>query len=69
MSTRKIDKTFLVMLAVTIALVAAVFYNNSMNALHPERSGGPRIDVGRVVERIEKAGLEPREAMYYRVME
>lgn len=57
------------MLAVTIALVTAVFISNSKNALHPELRGVPRIDVERVVERIEDAGLEPVEAKYYSVIE
>jgi hypothetical protein len=63
------DRTFLIMLVVTSVMIGAVFVHNSRNALHPELTGVPRIDVKRVVERIEKAGLEPREAMYYRVVE
>jgi hypothetical protein len=69
MSTARSDRAFLVMLAVTVALVAAVFIGNSRDALHPELKGAPRIDVERVVERIEDAGLEPVEAKYYIVIE
>jgi len=63
------DKAFLAMLAVTILMVAAVFFTNSRNALHPELRGAPRVDVKRVLERIDRAGLEPQEAKYYRVIE
>jgi hypothetical protein len=69
MSTARSDRAFLAMLAVTVALVAAVFISNSRNVLHPELKGVPRIDVERVVERIEEAGLEPVEAKYYSVIE
>jgi hypothetical protein len=57
------------MLAVTLGLVILVFVSNSRVALRPELAGSPRIDVGRVVERIERSGLDPQEAMYYRVVE
>ncbi len=74
MTTSKIeigkrDRPFLVMIAVTTILVAAVLLTNARNALHPELQGAPRIDVKKVIERIEEAGLEPMDARYYRVIE
>ncbi|TET44582.1 hypothetical protein E3J62_09900 [candidate division TA06 bacterium] len=66
---RKSDRTFVAMIVVTVAIIGAVFASNSRNALHPELQTVPRINVKRVVERIEKAGLTPREAKYYKVLE
>ena len=65
----RIDRSFVAMMVVTIAIIGAVFAGNSRNALHPELQTVPRINVKRVVERIEKASLTPREAKYYKVLE
>jgi hypothetical protein len=66
---RRVDRSFVVMMVVTVAIIGAVFASNSRIALHPELQTAPRINVKRVVERIEKAGLTPREAKYYKVLE
>lgn len=66
---RRSDRSFVAMIVVTIAIIGAVFASNSRNALHPELHTAPRINVKKVVEKIEKAGLTPREAKYYRVLE
>ncbi|KPJ48588.1 hypothetical protein AMJ40_07240 [candidate division TA06 bacterium DG_26] len=66
---RRSDRSFVSMIVVTIVIIGAVFFSNSRIALHPELQTVSRIDVKRVKERIEKAGLTPREAKYYRVLE
>ncbi|MFQ5906288.1 MAG: hypothetical protein ACE5JA_06920 [bacterium] len=65
----KFDHWFIVMMIVTVLLVGAVFVSNSRNALHPELQAVPRINVKKVLARIEKAGLEPREAKYYKAIQ
>lgn len=56
------------MIAVTLVFIFATVGISLRDVLVPP-SYGPRIDVKRVMRKIEEAGLEPREAMYYRVIE
>jgi cell division protein FtsL len=65
----KSDKPFIAMIAVTTILVAAILFSNARRALHPELESALRIDVKKVVERIDKAGLKPMDARYYRIVE
>jgi len=65
----KSDRPFVVMMVVTVLLVGMVFVTNSRNALHPELQTAPRINVKKVLARIEKAGLEPLEAKYYKAIQ
>jgi hypothetical protein len=54
------------MVAATVLILSAIFVTNSRNALHPESLSAVKIDTKKVVQRIEKAGLVPTEARYYR---
>lgn len=56
------------MIVLTLALIFATVGLNLKNVLIPP-SYGPAIDVKGVLRKIEEAGLEPREAMYYRIVE
>lgn len=62
------NKLFIVMIAVTLIVIFATVGINLRDTSIPP-SYGPKIDVRRVLKKIEEAGLEPREAMYYRVVE
>ncbi len=66
--TKRSGRLFSLLIAVTLALILATVGLNLKDALIPP-SYGPRIDVKGVLRKIEEAGLEPREAMYYRVVE
>lgn len=54
-------------LLVTAILIIALFADNLFGVFInlPETRG---VDVKGIIKRIEKAGLTPREAMYYKVM-
>ncbi len=68
MAGREGNRLFLVMIAVTLIVIFATVGLNLRDTLVPP-SYGPKIDVRKVLKKIEDAGLEPREAMYYRVVE
>lgn len=55
-------------LLVTAILIIALFADNLFGVFitRPETRG---VDVKEIIKRIEKAGLTPREAMHYEVME
>ena len=46
-----------------------VIGGNIYDSLYPPLFSGPVIDVEQVLKRIDKSGLEPTEARYYRVIE
>lgn len=62
------SRLFFAIIAVTFVLIIATVGLNLKDVLTPP-TYGPRIDVKKVLRKIEEAGLEPREAMYYRVVE
>ncbi len=68
MTASQNDKLLLILVLLSLSLVLVVVSNNIYNILYPPLIA-PVIDVKAVQERIQQAGLEPREADFYRVIE
>ena len=65
---RRDERLFLALVLASVALIAAIVGGNLLDVLYPSSPSGPKIDVGKVLKGIEKAGLEPKEARYYEVL-
>jgi len=68
-SISKDDKLFTLLLLVAVCLIAIILATNVYDSLYPPLFAGPTFNVEEVVKRIQKAGLTPREAMYYRIIQ
>lgn len=63
---RRSDILPLVLLCLAWLLILITW---GVNARPPERPSLPGVDVSQVKRDIQRAGLEPREASYYRILE
>ena len=62
---RRSDIAPLVLLCVTWLLIVMTW---GVNLLPREQPHVPQVDVAKIKRAIQEAGLEPREARYYRVL-
>ncbi len=63
------DLIFVAVLLLAVCLVGFIISGNIYDSLYPPLFSGPVIDVEQVLKRIDKSGLKPVEARYYRVIE
>lgn len=67
---QKKDKLFILLAGLlTTLFVCEIYLNISKEIL--DRSGGtssPSVNISKVLNRLKEAGLEPREAKYYKVI-
>ncbi len=66
---KKEDIIFIGVILLALGLIGSITLENFRALSRPAQAPLPNIDVKKVMGRIEEAGLEPKEAKFYTVIE